>query len=134
MLSNLENMSEHTSEAHRHTHRYGTAGPTPTGPPGPSHQPGPMFGAPMPPPGQPGALATRPPRRHGPGIVVAAVLAGALAGTAGAAGYAALTDDTTTTPSVTSLDTAPASNTRHDAMTGVEGVASAVRPSTVQIN
>ncbi len=133
ILRNLENMSEHPSDDPRHTHRYGAAGPTPTGPPAPSHQPGPMFGAP-PPPGQHGAVATAQPRRHGPAIVVAAVLAGALAGTAGAASYAALTDDTTTTPSVTSLDTTPVKNTKKDAATGVEGVAAAVQPSTVQIN
>jgi len=65
--------------------------------------------------------------------VVAAVLAGALAGTGGAAGYAALTDDSAP-PAATSLDTTPVSNAGNDATTGVEGVAAAVQPSTVQIN
>jgi putative serine protease PepD len=130
-------MTEHTSDAQSHTHRYGasanrppSAGQPPSGP-----YPGPGLGAPLPPHGQVGTL---PParRRGGPAIVVAAVLAGALAGTAGAAGYNAVTDDPASTPAaVTSLDTTPVSNASSQAPSGdVEKVAAAVQPSVVQIN
>jgi putative serine protease PepD len=58
-----------------------------------------------------------------------------LAGTGGAAGYGALTDDPASTPAETTLDTTPVSNARSDTPAGeVEEVASAVQPSVVQIN
>jgi putative serine protease PepD len=127
-------MSEHPGDAQRHTHHYGSPA-RPTDPSASSH-PGPLLGSPLPPPGQPGTLATAPPhRRSGPAILVAAVLAGALAGTGGAAGYGALTDDPASTPVETTLDTTPVSNARSDTPAGdVEEVASAVQPSVVQIN
>jgi putative serine protease PepD len=133
-------MSEHSSDAQSHTHRYGpgATATTAAGRPTPGHHPGPGLGSPLPPLGQPGAPLPPPPRRRGgPGIVIAAVLAGALAGTAGAAGYSAATDDDTTTPSsATSLDTTPVSNNADDnaADGAVEQVATAVQPSVVQIN
>jgi putative serine protease PepD len=130
-------MTEHTSDAQTHTHRYGVGagGTLPTGQPPSGQQPGPGLGAPLPPHGQAGPFPP-PRRRGGPGIVIAAVLAGALAGTAGAAGYTAATDDTAATPAAaTSLDTTPVSNTSNQAPTGdVEKVAAAVQPSVVQIN
>ncbi|HYJ70232.1 MAG TPA: trypsin-like peptidase domain-containing protein [Nocardioidaceae bacterium] len=130
-------MTDNTSDAQSHTHRYGTGsnGPLTTGqPPSGQRRPGPGLGAPLPPYGQAGPFP--PPRRRGPGIVIAAVLAGALAGTAGAAGYTAVTDDPTSTQSApTSLDTTPVSNTTNQAPAGdVEKVAAAVQPSVVQIN
>jgi putative serine protease PepD len=130
-------MTEHTSDAQSHTHRYGTSanGPLATGQPPSGQFPGPGLGAPLPPHGQAGPFPP-PRRRAGPAIVVAAVLAGALAGTAGAAGYDAVTDDPASTPaSVTSLDTTPVSNASSQAPSGdVEKVAAAVQPSVVQIN
>jgi len=131
-LRNLDIMSEHPGDTATHTHRYGTATAPPPGPMAPGQQ-GPTYGSPVPPYGRPGPAAPPQPKRPGAGIVVAAVLAGALAGTGGAAGYAALTDDTAP-PAATSLDTTPVANARNDATTGVEGVAAAVQPSTVQIN
>ncbi len=130
-------MTEHTSDAQSNTHRYGASAnrPLTAGQPPSGQYPGPGLGAPLPPHGQAGPLP--PPRRHGgPAIVVAAVLAGALAGTAGAAGYNAVTDDSASTPAaVTSLDTTPVSNASSQAPSGdVEKVAAAVQPSVVQIN
>ena len=75
--------------------------------------------------GKPGTRPHICPECEGAGFVVA--------GTGGAAGYAALTDDSAP-PAATSLDTTPVSNAGNDATTGVEGVAAAVQPSTVQIN
>jgi putative serine protease PepD len=130
-------MTEHTSDAQSHTHRYGVGanGPLTTGQPPSGQQSGLGLGAPLPPHGQAGPFPP-PRRRGGPGIVVAAVLAGALAGTAGAAGYTAVTDDPTSTQApTTSLDTTPVSNTTNQAPSGdVEKVAAAVQPSVVQIN
>jgi putative serine protease PepD len=132
-------MSEHSSDARSHTHRYGptATATTATARPTPGHQAG--LGTPLPPPFGPAGPPPPPPRRRGgPGIVIAAVLAGALAGTAGAAGYTAATDDDSATPSsTTSLDTTPVSNSSSNDKAddgAVEQVASAVQPSVVQIN
>jgi putative serine protease PepD len=130
-------MTDHTSDAHSNTHRYGAAAnrPPSAGQPPSGPYPGPGLGAPLPPHGQAGPFPP-PRRRGGPAIMVAAVLAGALAGTAGAAGYNAVTDDPVSTPAaVTSLDTSPVSNASSQAPSGdVEKVAAAVQPSVVQIN
>jgi putative serine protease PepD len=88
------------------------------------------FGSPTPP-------VTEPPkRRRGAGIVTAAVLAGALAGVAGAAGYSALVEPTqeatTSVPAASSPSSVVADT---DAPAGsVEAVAEAVLPSVVKID
>ncbi|MGI8614785.1 MAG: S1C family serine protease [Nocardioidaceae bacterium] len=133
------------------THRYGpqeAAG---------QHEPTQVFAASGPPPGVYGAPygapygggygGGQPPigptgspsgsrRRRGGMIVAAALLAGALAGVGGAAGYEALDGPSTSTTAssavTSSLDTRPAASTT---TTGsVESVANKLLPSVVQIN
>lgn len=90
-------------------------------------------GAAGPPPAMP--PQQRPPRR-GASLVAAAVLAGALAGVGGAAGYDAVTRPETVEPSATTALDAPVAGASAAAAPrgSVQDVAQQVLPSVVQIN
>ncbi|MPZ62289.1 MAG: PDZ domain-containing protein [Propionibacteriales bacterium] len=115
-------------------------GPNPATPPGPVPTPGGAggFGSPLhatPPPPPPPAPPTSQRPRRGVGVVVTAIIAGALAGLGGAAAYDSLTDDASVRPSNTSLDS-PASNVSDKPAPkgSVQEVANAILPSVVMIN
>jgi putative serine protease PepD len=131
----MGDMNSPDPEPGRYVHRYGSDpfAPPPTAPAGPVFDPyTPGFADTQVLPLQP------PPRRRGWGsTLAAAVLAGALAGVGGAAGYAALDDDADGSPATTraenTLNTAADSPvTETDG--SVRSVADKLLPSVVQIN
>jgi len=125
----------------RYVHRYGTPadGQSPTTPDGPTYAP---YSAPR--VGDTQVIATPPrpaPRPDGTrrsGLVItAAVLAGALAGLGGAAGYEALDDDSVGSASMVSEDNSLPTTTTSDRRVvdgSVQSVADKLLPSVVQIN
>jgi putative serine protease PepD len=120
-------------------------GPGPT-PPQPHHASGPLmtpgegggFGHHAPPPYAPASAHKRKGPRSGVALLLAAVLAGALAGVASAAGYDAVTEPDSPTV-VGSLDSSPAASQTAEPDTpapdgSVEDVAATVLPSVVKID
>ena len=125
----------------RYVHRYGTPadGQSPTTPDGPTYAPysAPRVGdtqvIPTPPPAPPRPTATRRPGM----VITAAVLAGALAGLGGAAGFEALDDDSVGSVSMVSDENSLPTTTTSDRQVpnrSVQAVADKLLPSVVQIN